>query len=121
MKDREERLFTTWGWIGLAALACAYGAVFFGLDRDWVNWAAPLAFGGVLYPAQPAPASIQELLPQHVLPSAYLLNFACLVALALLAEFSCSQRLTWVEWLGNRLHRGAASLLRNHHKSIHSH
>jgi hypothetical protein len=114
--DAKEPLFTAKGWAAVALVGCVYAAIYFSMDPEWVAWAAPLAFGGALYPTGPAPASLQLSFPGQVMPMAYLFSVAALFALALLAGSAGRPRSVWLHWLKDRFHRGGIIPMRSHGK-----
>ncbi len=90
MGDPEkEPLCTVKELLAFGVIGVVYSSILFSLDPEWVAWAAPLAFGGSLYAADPPPASAHLDLPQHVFPTAYLfyvLSLLCIVLLSLIRD-----------------------------------
>jgi hypothetical protein len=82
-ESAKDPLFTLDGVLLWAIYAVVCAAILFSLDPEWVAWAAPLAFGGSLYAADPPPASAHLALSHDVLPWAFLYGCVALLAITL--------------------------------------
>jgi len=99
MGDPEkEALCTVKGLLVFAVICIVYSSILFSLDPEWVAWAAPLAFGGALYTADPPPASAHLASPGNVFPAAYLCDVVSLFGIVLLTLVPDSRHLSWMRW-----------------------
>jgi len=79
----REPLCTVKELLVFRVICIVYGSIIFSSDPEWVAWAAPMAFGGALYTADPPPASVHLASPQDVFPVAFFFGVLSLFALAL--------------------------------------
>jgi len=95
----KEPLCTLKELLVFGVICVVYCSILFSLDPEWVAWAAPLAFGGSLYAADPPPASLHLTSPQHALVLGYLYAVLSLLALVLLGLVRDNRHLKWLTWL----------------------
>lgn len=118
MADPEkEPLCTVKELLVFAVVCVVYSSILFSLDPEWVGWAAPLAFGGSLYAADPPPASAHLAVPRDVFPVAYLYGCLTLFGIMLLSLIRNRRHLNWLPWLKAESERGSIAKLRSFLKS----
>ncbi len=98
MGDEKEPLCTVKELLAFGVICVVYSSILFSLDPEWVGWAAPLAFGGSLYAADPPPASALRGSPGDVFLMAYLCDVLSLFGIVLLTLVRDRRRLNWLWW-----------------------
>ncbi len=83
------------------------------MDPEWVGWAAPIVFGGVLYAGDPPPTSAHLGSPHDVLLMAYLCDVVSLFAIVLVALVREKRHLNWLSWLKRDAEMGNTAKVRS--------
>ncbi len=108
----KEPLCTVKELLAFGVICVVYSSILFSLDPEWVSWAAPLAFGGALYTADPPPASAHLDSPHDVLPMAYLCDALSLLGIVLLALVHDRRHLSWLGWFKAESESGSIAKVR---------
>jgi len=109
---KKEPLCTVNELLVFGGICILYSAILFSLGPEWIGWAAPLAFGGVLYAADPPPASIHLHSPHDVFPMAYLCDALSLFSIVLLALVRDKRHLNWRWWFKANSESGSIARVR---------
>jgi len=108
----KEPLCTVKELLVFAVICIVYSSILFSMDSEWVAWAAPLAFGGALYAADPPPASAHLGSPGNVLLAAYLCDVLSLFGIVLLTLVWDRRHLRWLGWLRAQSESGSTRKVR---------
>jgi hypothetical protein len=118
MADTEKDPLCTVDELLVFGVICiVYCAILFSVDPEWVGWAAPLAFGGALYAADPPPASANFGSPQDVIVLAYLYGLVSLLGISLLPRVEGTSHFSWLSWLKAESESGSIARVRRFLKS----
>jgi len=108
----KEPLCTVKELLVFAVICIVYSSILFSMDSEWVAWAAPLAFGGALYAADPPPASAHLGSPGNVLLAAYLCDVLSLFGIVLLTLVWDRRHLRWLGWFRAQSESGSIRKVR---------
>jgi hypothetical protein len=113
----KEPLCTLKELLVFGVICIIYSSILFSLDPEWVGWAAPLAFGGALYAADPPPASAHLGSPRDVFAMAYLCDVLSLFVIVLLTLAWDRRHLSWPWWFKAESASGSIAKVRRFLKS----
>ncbi|MFZ0796480.1 MAG: hypothetical protein WCA13_10500 [Terriglobales bacterium] len=108
----REPLCTVKELLVFGVICIVYGSILFSLDPEWVGWAAPLAFGGAFYAADPPPASAHLGSPSDVFPMAYLCDVLSLFGIVLLTLVRDRRHISWLWWFKAKSESGGIAKVR---------